>query len=175
VRRITNNALPATFDIHKALKEELGVENRVGATFGQVYCGVVGGTRRHEFSVMGAAINLAARLMDSPMNDGLLVDEAVKSQAGARFEFRSLKPIKAKGYDKPVTIFEPVQAISTRKRGSALHKFTGRNEERNEILGCASQILDGPLSAQSSVINLIGESGIGKVGFKLSRSCHLHL
>jgi hypothetical protein len=156
--------LPATFDIHKALKEELGVENRIGATFGQVYCGVVGGIRRHEFSVLGAPVNLAARLMESPMNKGLLVDEAVRSQAGARFEFCSLQPVEAKGYEKPVALFEPLHAISaTRKRGSAMMKFTGRQEERNEILGIAREILNHPWSAQSSVINLLGESGIGKV------------
>jgi hypothetical protein len=162
--RVTNNALPATLDIHKALREELGVDTRIGATFGQVYCGVVGGIRRHEFSVLGAAVNLAARLMESPMNKGILVDEAVKSQAGARFEFRSLQPVKAKGYDKPVSILEPLRAISShRKRGTAVAKFTGRQEERNEILVFAREILNDPKSAQSSVITLIGESGIGKV------------
>ena len=161
--RITNNALPATFDIHKALFEELGVQTRVGATFGQVYCGTIGGIQRHEFSVLGSAVNLAARLMESPMNTGILVDEAVRSQAGSHFEFRSKRPIKAKGYDKPVITFEPLQAFSTRKKGGALHQFAGRSEERNEILACAAEILDGPASAQSFIINLIGESGIGKV------------
>jgi hypothetical protein len=41
-------------------------------------------------------------------------------------------------------------------------KFTGRQEERNKILGIAREILN-DRSAQSSVINLLGESGIGKV------------
>lgn len=159
-----SQALPATFDIHQALHEELGVDNKIGATLGQVYCGVVGGIRRHEFSVLGAAVNLAARLMESPMNNGLLVDEAVKSQADARFEFRSLQFVEAKGYDKPVATFEPLHAISSnRRRRSAIVKFTGRQEERAEILGFAREILDNPAVAHSSVINLLGESGIGKV------------
>ena len=146
------------------MNEELGVENRIGATFGQVYCGVVGSTQRHEFSVLGAAVNLAARLMESPINTGLLVDEAVKSQADARYSFRSLQPVKAKGYDKPVAIFEPLHAISSgRKKGNTSTKFVGRQRERNEIVGFACEILDNPEVANSSVINVLGESGIGKV------------
>ena len=77
-KRVENNGLPAAYAIHRALKTELNVENRVGCTFGKVYCGVVGGVRRHEFAVMGAPVNLAARLMGLKVNNGILVDEAVR-------------------------------------------------------------------------------------------------
>jgi hypothetical protein len=159
---VANNALPATFDIRKALKHELGIETRIGATFGTVYCGVVGGVRRHEFAVMGAAVNLAARLMESKMNKGILVDEAVKAQADARFAFRTLPPVSAKGYDKPVAISEPLHAISSNKKKTPSASFTGRQEEKNEIFGIAKEILDAPTAVHSSVINLIGEAGMGK-------------
>lgn len=95
------NALPACFAIQRALKTT-GIDCKIGGTFGKAYCGVVGGLRRHEFSVMGAPVNLAARLMESPLNKGILVDENVKNQATGKFAFRSLQPVKAKGYDKPV-------------------------------------------------------------------------
>jgi class 3 adenylate cyclase len=98
------NALPACFAIQRALKTT-GIDCRIGGTFGKAYCGVVGGLRRHEFSVMGAPVNLAARLMESPLNKGILVDENVKNQATGKFAFRSLQPVKAKGYDKPVGKF----------------------------------------------------------------------
>eukprot|EP00980_Cylindrotheca_fusiformis_P021436 scaffold8301_cov184-Cylindrotheca_fusiformis.AAC.4 len=161
---VVNNGLPATFSIHKALYEELGVENKIGATFGQVYCGVVGGVTRHEFSVLGAAVNLAARLMQSSMNNGILVDGEVGAQADATYAFRSLQPIKTKGYDKPVPTLEPLHAIQQgRRRGSSVIAFTGRQEEKNEIIGFAKEILVDPVSAPSSVIGLIGESGIGKI------------
>lgn len=162
LQRVANNALPATFDIHTALKDELGIENRIGATFGKVYCGIVGGVMRHEFAVMGGPVNLAARLMESPMNKGMLVDEAVRAHTDARFAFRSLPPVHAKGYDKPVAILEPLHAISSKRKKGTSFPFTGRQEERNELVGIAKEILDAPTPAQSSAINLIGESGIGK-------------
>jgi class 3 adenylate cyclase len=53
---VENNCLPATFAIKRALMAELNVDCRIGATFGKVYCGVVGGVRRHEFACMGAPV-----------------------------------------------------------------------------------------------------------------------
>jgi hypothetical protein len=60
--RVENNCLPATFAIHRALKTELNVDNRIGATFGKVYCGIVGGVRRHEFACMGAPVSMPLRI-----------------------------------------------------------------------------------------------------------------
>lgn len=35
---------------------------KIGITSGPVYCGIVGSVERHEYSVMGSAVNLSARL-----------------------------------------------------------------------------------------------------------------
>jgi class 3 adenylate cyclase len=40
-----------------------GVVARVGVTTGLVFCGIVGSKDRHEYTVMGDAVNLSARLM----------------------------------------------------------------------------------------------------------------
>ena len=55
---VENNCLPATFSIQRSLTSELGVATKIGATFGKVYCGVVGGVRRHEFACMGAPVRI---------------------------------------------------------------------------------------------------------------------
>jgi ABC-type glutathione transport system ATPase component len=159
---VANNGLPATFAIHHALKQELNVENRIGATFGKVYCGVVGGVRRHEFAVMGAPVNLAARLMNSRENKGILVDEAVRAQADARFAFHSLPPVKAKGYDRPVPILEPLHAVSNIRKKRSTFPFVGRTYEKEAILAISQDILNETANNQSSMIFLMGESGMGK-------------
>ncbi|GKY95555.1 hypothetical protein MPSEU_000517100 [Mayamaea pseudoterrestris] len=158
---ISNNGLPALFAIHNALKSELKVENRIGATYGKVYCGVVGGVRRHEFAVMGAAVNLAARLMASKENKGVLVDDAAKEQADARFMFTAFPPVQAKGYDRPVTIFEPNFATAISKRKKSSIPFVGRLMEKETIISISDGILQNP-QAQSTMIFLMGESGMGK-------------
>lgn len=67
---VGNRALPVANIIHNAIREELGVENRIGITIGKVYCGIVGSKTRHEYAAIGPSVNLAARLMASPVNPG---------------------------------------------------------------------------------------------------------
>lgn len=172
---VANNALPACFAIQKALSTS-GVETRIGATMGKAYCGVVGALRRHEFSVMGAPVNLSARLMDSPMNDGLLVDENVRNNANRKYAFRSLKPVKAKGYDAPVGILEPVHEMASRAtRKSKPTKFVGREDEKTAIAGFADTILNDPLNPHAFIVNVVGDSGIGKSAMIISAMSDIKL
>jgi adenylate cyclase len=127
-----------------------------------VYCGVVGGVRRHEFAVMGAPVNLAARLMNSRENKGILVDEAVRAQTDARFVFHSLPPVKAKGYDRPVPILEPLHAVSNIRKKRSTFPFVGRTYEKQAILALSSDILKDEANGNSSMVFLMGESGMGK-------------
>lgn len=164
-----NNGLPAAFAIHRALKSEVGVDNRIGCTFGKVYCGVVGGVRRHEFAVMGAPVNLAARLMGSKVNNGILVDEAVREQCIGRYSFKHLPPVTAKGYDKPVPILEPIQmeAKASKKKKSSF-PIIGRRTEKRTVLSVARGIIEEPSISQSTMIFLTGESGMGKTALAIT-------
>ena len=150
--------MPATQAIHKALRDELGVDTRIGATFGTVYCGVVGGIRRHEFSVMGAPVNLAARLMESKGNNGILVDESVRALCSGSFVFRNLPSVTAKGYDRPVEIAEPLHKVSAKRKKGPAFPFVGRQEEKSEIFLRAMKVLDDAAS-NAVVIGLMGEAG----------------
>jgi class 3 adenylate cyclase len=130
---VSERALPATVIIQTSLLMELGVESRIGATFGDVYCGPVGGAKRHEYSVMGPSVNLAARLMSLPENSGILVDNAVRRLASGSYAFKALAPVIAKGYKEAVRIFEPLTAIE-RSWGSIEPNFVGRQQELEKIL-----------------------------------------
>jgi class 3 adenylate cyclase len=75
---VEERGLPCISNIKKLVKTELDLNCRIGATFGKAYCGIVGAGTRHEYAVLGSSINLAARLMATKDNNGILVDEAVK-------------------------------------------------------------------------------------------------
>jgi Cdc6-like AAA superfamily ATPase len=98
--------------------------------------------------------------MCSKENKGILVDEAVQQQAGDRFLMNSLKPIQAKGYDKPVTIFEPLNTVPAYKKKKSAYPFIGRKDEKRAIMSVADYMLDNP--SKSSIVFVIGESGSGK-------------
>lgn len=136
--RSSKHALPATLAIHRALKNELGVDNQVGATIGKVYCGVVGGVSQHEFAVLGPSVNLAARLMASPKNPGILVDDNVRTQTTNRFFFKLVSRVMAKGYATLVPIFEPIE---TKESHVGKLYFVGRKKETYKFIRMASQVV----------------------------------
>ena len=159
---ITDRALPAAKVIHDALQSNLGIENRIGCTLGSAYCGVVGGIYRNEFAVLGPSVNLAARLMGRPENPGILVDDSVRMRAGKEFSFNALPPIKAKGYDKLVPIFEPLSS-KERRWGKPKRDFVGREGEMDMVIDIATDI--SMTDVQNKATNLFfmtSESGRGK-------------
>jgi putative ribosome biogenesis GTPase RsgA len=102
--------------------------------------------------------------MSSTVNNGILVDEAVQEQCRGRYVFKSLPPVKAKGYDKPVRILEPSDDTSgsAQKNKKNTVGFVGRAKEKWTILAIANNILDQVETNQNSIVFLTGESGMGK-------------
>jgi class 3 adenylate cyclase len=160
---VTERALPATMLIRKALEVKFGVKAKIGATCGDVYCGAVGGSMRHEYAVMGPSVNLAARLMHSPDNPGVLVDNRVRQVASRSYAFEALPAIKAKGYSEPVPIFVPM-SVSERTWGSFEPNFVGREKEIREVVQLAHDTMISPQS-ESKFILADGVSGMGKTSF----------
>jgi chromosomal replication initiation ATPase DnaA len=112
--------------------------------------------------------------MGSKVNQGILVDEEVSAQCrGGRYSFKSLPPVKAKGYDKPVPILEPeiLSTLETKKKRQNVVAFVGRKMEKRAIHSIAQGILEEPEVAQSTMVFLTGDSGFGKVRLLLLK-CH---
>jgi len=156
---VAERALPCTIVLQNALVTELGVQNQIGATIGNAYCGVVGGISRHEYAVMGPSVNLAARLMSSPKNPGILVDNGVRMMADKSYGFNALSPVKAKGYLEPVPIFEPLSPLE-RSWGRVQPNFVGRKTEIKQIMSCAREMA--MANCATRMIMIEGDSGIGK-------------
>jgi hypothetical protein len=156
-KRVPSRALPATVAIHHSLQNELGVNNKIGATMGRAYCGVVGGLTRHEYAVLGPSVNLAARLMSSPRNPGILVDNAVRVLADQSYGFNELTPVRAKGYPEPVPIYEPLNALDESKLRT---NFVGRRKEIMNLVGIAREMA--LKQCPSRIAFVMGESGMWK-------------
>jgi class 3 adenylate cyclase len=159
-KMVSERALPSTVVIHNALKSELDVDSKIGATFGDAYCGAVGGLHRHEYAVMGPTVNLAARLMCSSENPGILVDNAVRKMACKSYGFNALDPVNAKGYKDPVPIFEPLSPLE-RVWGKIHPNFAGRKEEIKTFLNIAKEMAHRN-NAPPRIVMLAASSGMGK-------------
>ena len=81
-------AVEAALAIHQDLNAR-GVRVSIGVTTGLLFCGEFGGDRRRDYSAIGVAMNLAARLMDIA-NDGVVCDAATATAVEQpRFVFRN--------------------------------------------------------------------------------------
>ncbi|MGB6425118.1 MAG: adenylate/guanylate cyclase domain-containing protein [Solirubrobacterales bacterium] len=85
---------------------ELGI----GLSTGRVVAGSVGGGGRLNFSVIGDAVNVAARVEGATRRtgDSVLITEATRRLLGPQFPTEERGPHELKGIDRPVELFAPL-------------------------------------------------------------------
>jgi adenylate cyclase len=92
---------------------------RFGLHVGDVVVGNIGSPDRMNYTVLGASVNLAARLesLNKEYRTTALVSEAVKQRVGSRFEFRSVGRIKPKGFAAEFEVYELLGARADNRTG----------------------------------------------------------
>jgi adenylate cyclase len=85
------------------------LSHRIGLNSGQALVGNIGSQRRFNYTVMGDAVNLAARLEGANKHFGtsILASESTMALTGATFVWREIDTIRVKGRGNIVRIFEP--------------------------------------------------------------------
>ena len=81
---------------------------RIGLHSGDAVVGNIGSADRMNYTVLGATVNLAARLEGLNKNYGtvILVSAALKQRAGTKFRFRSVDHISPKGFAEAFEVYE---------------------------------------------------------------------
>jgi adenylate cyclase len=111
-----DQALAASLEIAAAVDQELRDELSIGIGLnsGRVVAGNVGGAGRLEFSVIGDAVNVAARIQAATRETGdvILLSEHTRAllseQAAASLAPRPAVPLKGKS--EPVALYAPARA-----------------------------------------------------------------
>lgn len=142
--------------------DEICLSQRIGVSYGYVFAGYVGSAWRHEYTVMGDEVNLAARLMSVALSQSTLVSSYVRQKVQALFDLQPHGSVMLKGKQDPVPVFsvEGVRAMPEPLRGlKGMHSpLVGRTEEWAQLLGAMEYLLKG----RGQIVSVIGEAGLGK-------------
>lgn len=151
------------------LRDELaarGVTGSIGVTTGRVFCGLIGNNLRREYTFLGHAVNLAARLMvlaqeqKKPQEYGgvsILCDRQTYEASRERAEFDMLPLQRIKGRTELVEVFRPSREKKEIVRSQT--DLVGRKKEKAVLVNAIQEAQRGtPFQA----IVLHGEAGIGK-------------
>jgi class 3 adenylate cyclase/tetratricopeptide (TPR) repeat protein len=147
----------------------LGEQAAVGVATGRVFCGVVGDRRRREYTLLGAVVNLAARLMQATP-DGILCDATTARVARGAIAFEAIPAVTIKGWATPVPVYRPRDQTVTRygrapARPAEVGTLVGRNAERERLaeeLRLLVRSGGGRQPGRASVVVVEGEAGVGK-------------
>ncbi|MBI3739926.1 MAG: AAA family ATPase [Chloroflexi bacterium] len=149
------------------LKQGLEFGLRVGINTGLVVVGEIGSDLRMEYTAIGDAINLAARMEQTALPGTVQITEDTYKLIAPLFDFESLGEIEVKGKAAPIKAYRVLGAKKTPGHLRGLNEVMGEGfssplvgrETQVELLSeRLTQLRDG----RGSFVSVIGEAGLGK-------------
>jgi len=138
---------------------------RAGMNSGLVVAGSVGGNNSRQYTVIGDAVNLAARLKDAASPGELYLGEQTAYRLSDRFRVSALAPLSLQGQGRAVQAYalDPLRPPGKGndagpRRRKLRAPLVGRDQELAALLGGVKQAHAG----EGSVMVVSGEAGLGK-------------
>ncbi len=139
------------------------LEVRIGINTGEVVLRMIHTGGHTEYSPVGHAANLAARMQTVAPTGSIVISEDTRRLVEGYFELRDLGPTEVKGISEPINVYEVVGAGPLRghfelaaRRG--LTKFVGREREVAELKRAQDLVRGG----QGQIVAAVAEAGTGK-------------
>jgi class 3 adenylate cyclase len=163
-------AVHAAIAMREALRRRAGdlpgrpaVEIRIGINTGEVVMRMVHTGGHTEYTPVGHAANLAARMQSATPAGGIVISEDTRHLVKGYFELRGLGPTEVKGVAEPINVYEVIGVGSLHghfdlavRRG--LTKFVGREGELKQMAHALELARDG----HGQMVAIVAEAGTGK-------------
>jgi adenylate cyclase len=116
-------------EMRPAIRERIGKElrMRIGMNSGPAVVGNLGSRTRFDYTMLGDAVNLAARLegINKQFGTYTIISQATLDLAAGAFPVRELSRVAVVGRKEPVTIYEPMFPAEYEARRDDLAVFSG--------------------------------------------------
>ncbi|HLF28278.1 MAG TPA: adenylate/guanylate cyclase domain-containing protein [Anaerolineae bacterium] len=162
--RAALDLLAASRDYAAEVRRAHGIDfaMRVGLNTGPVVVGSVGSDLKYEYTAMGDAINLAARMQSAADPDTVLIAERTYRLAAPLFEVEDRGRIEVKGKAEPVQVYRVIGprqgVVQTRGIEGLRSPLVGRDHELDTLTARVEDVING----RGQIVSVMGEAGLGK-------------
>jgi class 3 adenylate cyclase len=140
----------------------IDVAVRVGINTGLVRVGAIGSEVIAEYTAIGDAVNVAARMEQTAEPGTVQITEDTYRLTSQTFEFLDLGELEVKGKALPVKVYRPLRQRSdpgSRRGITGLEaNLVGRERELDQLCRAVAHLHRGV----GGIIGMIGEAGLGK-------------
>jgi class 3 adenylate cyclase/tetratricopeptide (TPR) repeat protein len=153
----------AARDYAAAMEARHGIqfELRVGINTGIAVLAFVGDTVRSEYTAMGDAANIAARLQSAAEPGTVLISAETQRLARGAFDFKPRGTLELKGKAQAVATFEVIGLSAAATSGRGLEGLNSPMVGRDDEIGLLRRRLAG-LAEHGATVAVVGEAGLGK-------------